>query len=536
MSINYNVFLVRKSLVVFLLLNFNFSVFAAVPANERLDAGEFNEQLDAGRFPVERDKIVVPKSTPVRIQVPITPEKKIPNAEKISFKLKKIKVVGSELIDKEELEEIYKSSLNKKITVSTLQSIVNEITVLYRNKGYVLSQAFLPPQEIDKGIVTVRVVEGYIFNVKIEGECNKFTEWLLEKYGENVQAEKPLHIDTLERYALLANEIPGVKVRTVLKASKNMQGATDLVFVVDRAYTSQSLLIDNRGTELLGPVRMILSFQFNELMPGGKTGFRVLRTKDFKEVRYYEIFHQQQVNPYGLAWNIEYSDTKSAPDLTELGITGVNSRGDSLRFNTGLSYPLIRTRDQNLKFLFNFRATESANRLNEVITFKDVIRAIQLSTVYDVADPYGANVVSLRMDQGLNMLGASNSKPSRAGFKKTFNKIAGAYTRFQTLYGPFGLLLSTSAQYSFDQLPSIEEFGVGGSIFGLAYDSSEITGDHGIAWKGELQMIIPLKRTEIFITPPTIFAYIDGGKVWNINNAQKDAIDRLASAGGGFKM
>ncbi len=526
-----------KVLLIPILLIINSLVFAAEPAaRSQLDSGRFNEQLDAGRFPVERESLITPKSTSVRIQVPITPENKIPNAEKTSFKLKKVKIIGSDLVPREEIEKIYQAKLNKRITIATLQSIVQKVTVLYRNEGYVLSQAFLPPQEIDKGIVTIRIIEGYIFNVKIEGECNKFTQGLLEKYGQHIQAEKPLHIDTLERYALLAKDIPGVKVRTILKASKNMQGATDLVFVVNRSITSQSFLIDNRGTKLLGPVRMIVSFQFNELMPGGKTGVRILRTKDFREVRYYELFHQQQLNSHGLTWDIEYSDTKSAPDLKELGISGVNSRGDSLRFNTGFSYPLIRTREQNLKFLFNFRATESVNRLNETIAFKDVIRAFQLSAVYDRADPYGANVVSINMDQGLDMLGASNKRPSRAGFTKTFNKIGGAFTRYQTLFGPFGVLISTIGQYSFDQLPSIEEFGVGGSIFGLAYDSSEITGDHGIAWKAELQMIIPMKRTEIFVSPPTIFAYIDGGKVWNINDSQKGIPDRLASGGGGFKI
>ena len=78
MSTNNNVFLVRKLPILFLILISNFSVFAAVPANQRLDAGEFNEQLDAGRFPVEREQVVVPKSTPMTAPLtasayPLTP-------------------------------------------------------------------------------------------------------------------------------------------------------------------------------------------------------------------------------------------------------------------------------------------------------------------------------------------------------------------------------------------------------------------------------------------------------------------------------
>ena len=58
-----------------------------------------------------------------------------------------------------------------------------------------------------------------------------------------------------------------------------------------------------------------------------------------------------------------------------------------------------------------------------------------------------------------------------------------------------------------------EEFGVGGSQFGRAYDSSEITGDHGIAFKIELQKALRPKWE--YLSDLQFYSVIDYGSVWN---------------------
>ncbi len=528
----------NKKLIAFslvILLFGSYSNVFAVAANAEIRA--IHEQIDPARFPVQDEETLLPQSTTTRISVPITPETKLPDAEKVTFKLKQIKVRGSDILAKEQVTAVYQPYLNKKVSVATLQKIVQQITVLYRNEGYVLTQAVLPPQEIDSGIVSIQIIEGYISNSSIEGECNTLTKWILNKYGQHVTKQRPLHIDMLERYALLANELPGIKVRTVLRASKTRKGAADLVFVVDRNRTSESLVIDNRGTRLLGPFRYILSLQVNETMPGGKTGVRILRSGDFKEVVYHEFFHQQQINPYGLTWNIDYGQTSSKPDLSEQGIDGLSSNGASSKFSTSIAYPIIRTRKQNLKMSVGFKASKSKSTTGGVQNFHDKIRSVKTEILFDRADRFGASILAVNYQKGLDIFGASNKDPSRGPtFSKTFNKFEGTLTRYQRIYGPVALLLSAKGQYSLDRLPSLEEFGVGGGVFGLAYDSSEITGDHGLSWKAELQVSIPVRHFKFFINPPKLFIYADGGRIWNINSSQSEAADRLASAGGGMKM
>ena len=88
---------------------------------------------------------------------------------------------------------------------------------------------------------------------------------------------------------------------------------------------------------------------------------------------------------------------------------------------------------------------------------------------------------------------------------------------------------------------SVEEIGVGGSAFGLAYDPSEVTGDHGMA--GKLELRIPVKWIASIGLPDVVrlqpYAYLDAGTVWNEDKAQ-DPEDgsraTLRSVGSGLRF
>jgi len=101
--------------------------------------------------------------------------------------------------------------LNTMITVAELQQIVQDITNYYRNNGYILSRAVLPPQHVANGVVYVQVIEGYIDHVKVVG-VPEGARPLVQAYGNRISQMRPLQLKKMEEYLLLANEIPGVQV------------------------------------------------------------------------------------------------------------------------------------------------------------------------------------------------------------------------------------------------------------------------------------------------------------------------------------
>jgi hemolysin activation/secretion protein len=91
-------------------------------------------------------------------------------AQKIKFKLTKIVLVDNTVFSADDLLPLYKDKLNKTISVAQLQEIVQSITSYYRNNGYILTRAILPPQKVTKaGIVKVQVIEGFIDHVNVVG-------------------------------------------------------------------------------------------------------------------------------------------------------------------------------------------------------------------------------------------------------------------------------------------------------------------------------------------------------------------------------
>ena len=100
--------------------------------------------------------------------------------------------------------------LGKKVSQADLATIATAISDLYREAGYHLSRAIVPPQDIRAGRVHVKVGEGSITEVALKGEG-------AERFGVRpmlnpVLTERPSRLATLERQLLLINDRPGVRI------------------------------------------------------------------------------------------------------------------------------------------------------------------------------------------------------------------------------------------------------------------------------------------------------------------------------------
>ena len=77
-------------------------------------------------------------------------------------------------------------------------------------------------------------------------QCLRFLNRLTEK--------QPIDSLTLERYLLLAQDVPGVSVRAVLEPSSDQPGALNLIAQVSRQAVSGMATIDNRAFNQTGPI------------------------------------------------------------------------------------------------------------------------------------------------------------------------------------------------------------------------------------------------------------------------------------------
>ena len=469
-------------------------------------------------------------------EVPKTKSYKPPaDLNKIRFILKKIVVKGSTVYSHNAFRRWQRRFIDKKVSLALIYRFAEKITAKYRNDGYLLSRAIVVPQKIKNGVVTIQIVEGYIGNLKIRGPV-KGSKMFLKSYGKALLRSSPLKAKDLERYLLLIDDLPGVSVESVLVPSKNEPGASALILTLKHKDMDANTGIDNRGTKFNGPIQMRGATNANSVMGFyDRLGIQGVLTSNPDELLFFNGFGEMPVSSEGTKIFISGSFSKSKPGST---LKQFKVEGNSNTFTVRASHPFIRSRGKNLKGYLGFTSRNSkTDLLNENIT-DDRLRILKLGMAYDFVDRLrGVNLFSLGLSKGMNIMDASGPgslKLSRADGRSDFTKLSGDILRLQELGLGWSLLTEVGWQYAFDSLLSSEEFGLGGPQYVRAYDPSEVTGDHGIAFKLELQKGV--KTNWNYLKSLQSYLYFDHGTVALRNTtAVQDSSSSLTAVGLGMR-
>jgi hemolysin activation/secretion protein len=148
------------------------------------------------------------------------------------------------------------------------------------------------------------------------------------------------------------------------------------------------------------------------------------------------------------------------------------------------------------------------------------------------ASPTG-NLLILRVSQGLPGLGASSNTtalPARVGNRTDFTKVAGDFTRVQSLvsFGTVGTALkfSVGGQYTGDILPPSEKFFFGGVRWARGFFYGQVTGDRALGTTVELQLNTGFTGVPILPADQRLdvqfFAFYDFGRAYNLAPGESD--------------
>ena len=93
----------------------------------------------------------------------------------------------------------------------------------------------MPPQELNPGgaVIRIQVIEGYVDKVEWPAALSNYRDFFCLLRAKII-ADRPTNIRTIERYLLLASDLPGLKFKNSLKPSATGTGAATLVVEVSR--------------------------------------------------------------------------------------------------------------------------------------------------------------------------------------------------------------------------------------------------------------------------------------------------------------
>ncbi len=490
------------------------------------DPGQVQKNIEKENL-THRTKALAP------VQNEAQPHAPIPGAEKIKFKLNRVIITGNTVFTDEELQAIFSSSLHKTISIADLQTLVQKITTLYRERGFILSRGLLPPQEIKNGTVKVEVVEGFISTVTVTGTPGGARK-LIEEYGQHILQSKPLNLNVMQREILLANDLPGISVKAVIIPSKTVPDSADLTLVADNKVITGGISQDNYGTRYLGPIQSSLLLAANSIFVGGDTTSATITvTANEKELQYYNLSHTEPLNSKGLNLTVGTSYTATQPQFL---LEPVEIVGLSASFYANLTYAMIRSRERNLSLHAYANYQNVTSTILATPLYQDRIRSLTLGATYDTSDRWsGSDNFALDVIHGFPILGAKmHSEQSRPDGRAEYTRVTGSFSRLQPIHNQISVYTSFNGQYSFQPLLAAEQYSVGGPIYGRGYGPSEIVGDEGLA--GKIELRLDAQPEKYFLQSVEYYIFYDVGVAWNLDTVNTPQRQDLTSTGAGMRL
>ncbi len=466
--------------------------------------------------------------------------------QSVTFPLSAIRLDGNTVYTPEQLLPLYSELLGTTVSLAVLHRVADEITAQYQRDGYLLSFAIIPAQEINQGIVTIKIIEGSVDRVLVnQGSDIPVDISLIQHFLRQITAEKPLNTNKLERQLLMINTLPGIAIETVLKASPDKPDVADLyVFLIQKPLQLAATL-DNRGTQYLGPERLSVQLTGNSLLGRSERisvglnttrGVDAFGSDDPGRFNYVSMAYRENIGYSGQQWFVNANVGSTHPASVD-ALAGLDIEGDYQQYSIGLLWPVRYQRTERfiVQGRFDYQQTDS-HLASELIT-RDRVRSLRLAGLYQFADAgAGINTFRLELSTGLDILNASDNDStlnSREGGRSDYWKLTFNASRTQPLTSRLEWSWSGMAQWSGTELLAGEEFALGGPGLGGAYDSGELTGEHGVAVR--TQVTHWLSGSHPLLSGAGVYGYYDVGLVWDRSDDQHTR-SSLTSSGAGITL
>jgi len=399
-----------------------------------------------------------------------------------------IRLDGATLLTEQELQEVAAPWQGKEMSFRQMQRAADEITAVYRRKGYVTSRAYLPPQGLEDGILVIRVIEGKPGTVRIQGNKH-FSSSLLRRHID-VETAGSFDYSALQRSLVYINEHPDRVARAVLMPGQQ-PGTTDvLIEVEDTLPIHAGIQYDNWGSQYINRDRYAAVLEYNNLTGHDDKFYLKGQIAENQEmglglVRYlYPVSNALEVGAYTLYSKVRSgeefaaADTEGRARIAGLFATQTIFQDDILEIRGNLGFDYKSIRDDALGLQIS----------------RDEVRVIKAGMDCDYSDPWGRSILTMELEQGLpSILGAMEDKDpqaSRSGAGAKWTKAVFNLFRLQPLPASTALLWKNTAQITNHRLIAAEQFQIGGATSVRGFPPAEFSGDQGLYTS--LEWSIPL--------------------------------------------
>lgn len=466
---------------------------------------------------------VLPEATPI-IQVPAeTPEvEKKPQKSSLKITVKEFKFSGNQQFSSEVLSAQLTHLTGREIGMRELNEAVGIVRNYYRQRGYLLTQVYLPTQDLQQAAETsatveLAILEGTLGEVKTEAGQGLDQPYFqsLAQYG--LKQGEVLSERNLVRNLMVLNGLPGVQVTSQLNPGEAVGSSDVVVSVEPRQKFSGYVNANTYGNRYTGRETVGFGMALNNLRDRGDQLAVVGKVSNNEGQRSLSSLYFTPIGDAGDILNVAYSyvDYKIGREFKSL-----DASGDAHYFYASLEHPLLRETKKGIAFKVggNYKLLDDdidAFQLNN----RRNIGSVELgfvgdwtNTSGDVAYQWGAMLTQGNVSYKDNFAKTLDSQ--NLDTQGSFLKWNLTSTRTQIFENGLNWILRADYQGTKDNLDIAERFGIGAINRWRQYSEVPSQADQGWMVGTDLRKTIALSNPTItkWLQAVTPFAFYDIGR------------------------
>lgn len=447
------------------------------------------------------------------------------------FFVKKIKLEGNTVLSSAALEKYTAAYNNRETSFEELASLADKITEVYIASGYSTSQAYLPPQKIEDGTVTLQVVEGKVEAVRVEG--NKYFKKEIYERAVRLRPDKVFAYQDLESSLYDLNQKPDLNAKGYIVAGKKPE-TSDIILKAEEKFPLHVYYgFNNRGTKLTHRLRHEVHFDHNNLLGYGDILNASVSMAEEGAFDAGFVSYEFPIDRTGTTLHLDtsYVHSRLIGDFKSSNVIGKN-----FSVVPSVTQNLIRSLRFVLDWFLGFEYTDSKTLVEGNKINFDRMRVLKTGPRVTFQDRGGRTILSADIDWGIpRFLGGSKDndpKASRVNSGGDFLYYTAGLARIQRLPKSMYLVMRTNGQWTNNTLTSVEEFRAGGAYSVRGYPESDAVGDYGYNFSAELNIPIPFLPRDLKV-PCTqkkasdvirLVGFIDGAKTFFRERAAETAV------------
>ena len=404
----------------------------------------------------------------------------------LHFDISRFDVSGNTLLPQQLVDQAVAPFTGKQRDFGDVQRALEALEAVYHQRGYGVVTVELPEQELQSGVVQLKVIQTKIGRVLVKGNTH-FSETNIRASVPELQEGRTPNLNLVSTSLKLANENPSKKVTLKLASGEQDDEVDATLNVDDQSVWKGMFNADNTGTGSTGKNHVGVVLQNANLFGLDHVASLQYTTTSEEPSRVKVYGAGYHIPLYALDDSIDFYGSYSNVDsgTVSAGVFDLAVSGKGAVYGGRYNHNLTKRGDYESKILYgvDYKAFKNnVELLGQELGNNVTVHPLSVAYVGVLGLPggeAGGSVTLMHNISGGSNGGQDDFTRARAGATANYTllRIAANYTYAMKSDWQWRAILN--GQYTSDALIPGEQFGAGGSTSVRGFTEREISDDSG---------------------------------------------------------